>query len=99
MARHLSGSQLAMWLDGEAPHLDEHVDHCETCAARLSEVEAPEIDLRPALLTLLKPPPDLESRISARIAARLQAREEMELLSGLLGVSIETGRILFDPED
>ncbi|NNC79023.1 MAG: hypothetical protein HKN94_02620 [Acidimicrobiales bacterium] len=99
MARHLSGSQLAMWLDGEAPHFDDHVDQCEKCAARLSEVDEPQADLRPALLTLLKPPPDLESRVSARIAARLKAREEMALLGGLLGVSIETGRIMFDEND
>ena len=97
MARHPNKRQLLQWLDGEADELDEHVDTCERCARTLEGLESAEADLKPALLSLLAPPDDLEQRINDRIAARVQDRRDMALFSSLLGVSVETGRVVFEP--
>jgi len=97
MARHPNKRQLQSWLEGEADELDEHIDTCNRCARTLEELEGTEADLRPALLSLLAPPADLEDRISERIAARVQDRQDMALFSSLLGVSFETGRVVFEP--
>lgn len=98
MARHPNKRQLLQWLEGEAEELDAHIDTCEKCALTLDELEASaEADLKPALLSLLAPPDDLEDRISERIAARVQSRQDIALFSSLLGVSVETGRVVFEP--
>ena len=108
MARHLSTTQLASWLSGEVDHgeYEEHLDSCVQCAARLEEisdetntnnVHAISAEFRPALLTLLQPPADLHQRISARIAARLQDQNDASLIGSMLGVSIETARIVTEP--
>lgn len=97
MARHPNKRQLQLWLEGQADELDEHVETCNRCARTLDELESTDTDLRPALLTLLAPPVDLEDRISERIAARVQDRQDVALFSSLLGVSFETGRIVFEP--
>ena len=44
-------------------------------------------------MTLLKPPADLHERMSARLAARLQRREDIELIGSLLGVARETSEL------
>jgi hypothetical protein len=106
MARHPSEKQLASWLSGEHAHFDAHIDACERCAKTLDEidvavgsnVEALTAELRPALLTLLQPPEDLHERISQRISARLQDRNDAGLLGSLLGVPLETSRIFFEPK-
>jgi len=97
MARHPNKRDLQRWMDGGADHLDEHVDTCEKCARTLEELAGADADLRPALLTLLAPPDDLEERINERIAARVQDRQDMALFSSLLGVGVETGRVVFEP--
>ncbi|MFT7474601.1 MAG: hypothetical protein ACI81L_001526 [Verrucomicrobiales bacterium] len=104
MARHPSQEQLASWLNGAHSHFDAHIDSCARCAKSLDEidisvgsnVEALTAELRPALLTLLQPPKDLHERISGRIAARLQDRNDADLMGSLLGVPIEMSRIFFE---
>jgi hypothetical protein len=97
MTRHPNKRQLQQWMDGEADELDPHVDSCEKCARTLDELAGNEADLRPALLTLLAPPADLQERITDRIASRVQDRQDMALFSSLLGVGVETGKIVFEP--
>lgn len=97
MARHPNKRQLLSWLDGEADELDEHIDTCGRCARTLEQLESSDADLKPALLSLLAPPDDLEQRIQERIKARVQDRRDVALFSSLLSVSIETGRVVFDP--
>ena len=107
MARHPSSEQLSSWLNGEHEHLSPHIDSCNKCASRLDELDvstggtvtAITDELRPALLTLLKPPEDLHQRISERIAARLQNRNDADLFASLVGIPIEAGRILLDTTD
>ncbi len=100
IGRHPNRRQLARWLDGDAPELDDHIDGCEKCAQTLDALAAAETtDLRPALLTLLAPPTDLEERVSRRLAARLQSRADAELFGALLGVPIETGRVVLEARE
>ena len=103
MARHLSTKQLTSWLNG-GPDQDEHDEHlnsCIKCAARveqlssdLDNVEAISDEFRPALLAILQPPENLHARISERIADRLQSQSDVKLFNSLLGVPVETAKIL-----
>ena len=107
MARHPKRQHLAEWLEGGRSDLDEHLATCQRCAKELDHIsltisnDDPEpSDIGPALLTLLEPPPDLHERISARLAARLQRREDIELIGSLLGVARETSELfIVDPGD
>ena len=107
MARHPNQQQLSSWLNGEHTELDEHIDSCVKCANSLDEldtattdnVSAISADLRPALLTLLQPPPDLHERISERIAIRLQDRNDADLFGSLLSIPLEAGRIFLALDD
>lgn len=109
MARHPNRQQLASWLNDGEGHLDEHIDSCEKCAARLDELDATlptsngtdnviaiSKDLKPALLTLLQPPDDFHERIRDRISARLQDRSDADLFGSLLGIPIEAGQVFLD---
>ena len=100
MARHPKHDQLEEWLNGGHSDLDEHLATCERCASTLDHIsltvsnDDPEpSDIGPALLTLLEPPSDLHERISVRLAARLQRREDIELIGSMLGVPRETGEL------
>lgn len=103
MARHPKGDQLARWLEGEESDskLDEHLETCEVCAASLATIslsvsnENPEpSEIGPALLRLLQPPEDLHERVSARLAERLQRRQDVELLGSMLGIPREISEIV-----
>lgn len=99
MARHPNDDRLLAWLDGNAPELDEHLADCERCAQSVDRLAAAEADLRPALLSLLAPPADLATRVSERLAARIQSRRDVELFGSMLGLPVETGRVVFDGGD
>ncbi len=100
IGRHPNRRQLARWLDGDATELDEHIGSCAKCAETLDALaEAETKDLRPALMSLLTPPTDLEERVSRRLAARLQSRADVELFGALLGIPIETGRVVMEGSD
>ena len=97
MARHPNRQELSMWLDGAHSELDEHLDACEICAASLDEIGEPDnADLKPALLTLLRPPEDLHERVSAQLELRLQDRRDADLFGSMLGIAVEAGRLLLD---
>lgn len=102
LARHPNKRQLSLWLDGQAPNYDSHVDECEQCSALLEDIVGIDLDnddskIRPALLVLLEPPADLEDRVSRRIADRLQTTSDMELFSSLFGIPIDAARIFLEP--
>jgi predicted anti-sigma-YlaC factor YlaD len=99
MARHPNDQRLLAWLDGATPELDEHLADCERCAQTLDRLASPEADLGPALLSVLAPPTDLAIRVSERLAARVQNRRDAALFGSLLGISIETGRVVLDGND
>ncbi len=104
MARHLSTKQLTSWLNGAADHEQhtEHLDTCRRCTERveqltLNNVEPLKEEFRPALMAVLEPPSDLHERISARIAERLQSQSDASLLGSMLATSVETVRVIVEP--
>ncbi len=109
MARHLNRKTLSAWLEGEAELIEEHDDHinsCSRCAARLEKltevhfnnVEPISAEFRPALMEVLRPPEDLHERISRRISDRLQERNDASLFGSLLGVPVESTKIVLEPK-
>ena len=105
MARHLSTKQLTSWLNGKPDHPehDAHIDSCAKCAARVEQldsdmnnVRAISEEFRPALLAVLAPPENLHVRISERIAERLQSQSDVTLFGSLLGVPVETMKVVGD---
>ena len=101
-ARHPNKRQLSLWLDGQAPNYDSHVDDCEHCSALLEDIVGIDLDnddstIGPALLMLLESPSDLEDRVSRRIAERLQMTSDMELFSSMFGIPIDAARVFLEP--
>ncbi len=96
MARHPSDSKLMSWLDGAAPDLDAHLADCEKCAQSIDRLASADVDLRSALLSVLAPPADLAERVSERLAERIQSRRDAELFGSMLGIPVETGRVVLD---
>lgn len=102
--RHLHPTQaeLAAWLDGENSQYDEHIDKCLWCAQWIEEIEsgssqAEMVESAPiatALAQAVRPPADLEPRLTQAINKKLQSREDLSLLADLLGVSWRTVRLL-----
>ena len=108
MARHPSKQLLTSWLEGEADlgEYDDHINSCARCASRLEKMSSTHVDnveplkaeFRPALMAVLAPPEDLHERVSFRIAERLQARNDASLFGSLLGVPVESTRIVVEPK-
>ncbi|HEC10784.1 MAG TPA: hypothetical protein ENI86_14650 [Acidimicrobiales bacterium] len=108
---HPSTRRLREWLEtppGAEPDagVEEHVSHCERCADELEALDATaEVgvgetsEVRVALQEVLAPPTGLEQRMEDRIEAALLARRDLKLLAGLMGVSIETTRLLMEPPE
>ncbi len=108
---HPSTRRLREWL--ETPPdvepdagIEEHVSHCERCADELEALDAvvgesieETSEVRVALEEVLAPPTGLEQRMEDRIEAALLARRDLKLLAGLMGVSIETARLLVEPPE
>ncbi len=95
--RHPSRRRLRSWLESGDPSIDAHLATCETCATRLEDLSAPAADLGEALRTTLAPPQDLQPRLRAGIAQKLQTREDLRLLVELMGIPMQTIRMLSDP--
>ena len=99
---HPSRSKLAQWLDSGGPEkVDLHVSNCDRCAAKLESIDTPTSGLGQALLNILEAPDDLADRMNERVESALRRREELMLLAGLLGIPIETARIVMSspPDD
>lgn len=97
MAQHPTEHDLTAWLDGGSPGIDEHLAGCEVCAARLEETPPYDVELSAPLLVALSPAAGCGERVSARVAARLQNRRDAELALSMLGVPLETIRLVTDP--
>ncbi len=101
MARHLSTKQLTSWLTGETnqPEHDEHLATCVRCADKIEQLNLDNVtpisaEFKPALMAVLQPPEDLHARISVRIAERLQDRDDASLFGSLLGLPVDTTRLI-----
>ncbi len=92
---HPSRSKLAAWLESGGPDkVDHHVSNCDRCASKLESIDTPATGLSQALQSILEAPDDLADRMNVRVETALRRREEFMLLAGLLGIPIETARIV-----
>lgn len=88
--RHPSRHKLAAWLEGNAPEIDDHIDHCTKCAERLEEVEGHTSVIGNALVHLLRPPTDLAPTIRSGIERSTEARSDLALLVDMLALPAHT---------
>jgi hypothetical protein len=95
---HPSRARLTAWLETGGPDkVDQHVENCDRCAAKLEAIETPGPTLAFALREVLEPPANLAERMNLHVEAALRRREEFMLLAGLLGIPFETARIVMMP--
>ena len=77
----------------------EHLETCRRCAATLEELEAAsDFSIGDALAAVYTPPDDLSARLERRVAARLDSRVVLDVLTDLFGAGFETSKLLL-PED
>lgn len=91
---HPSKRRLQDWLEHGDDEIDEHLGTCERCATRLEDLSQPETAIRDALREMLRPPEDLQPRLRAGVARKMQTREDMRLLVDLLGIPWQTARAM-----
>lgn len=104
---HPSRARLREWLDTGGPAgVADHVERCDTCAARLDEIDAAEpatadadapTSIRSALADLIAPPTDLVEQVLRGVDDRRRAERELALIAGLFSIGIETAQLLLDP--
>ncbi len=103
LRRHPGRRALLEWLDGapDSAELDEHLDTCEVCAARLMDLEsvADEPSLQAALGAALAPPSDLTVRLEEGVKTRLAARAVFGVLADLYVTGWETSKMLLTEGD
>lgn len=106
---HPSRSRLREWLDTGTPAgVGEHVEHCDTCADRLEEIDQADsalttLDdsgpLRAALAELIAAPDDLTDRVLVGLDGRRRAERELALFAGLFSIGIETAQLMIEEPD
>ncbi len=93
--RHPSRRTLREWLDTGGPaSLDEHIGTCLRCAGRVEDLAEPSPAMGELLSQVLAPPVDLVPRLSDGINSKLRDRADLRLLGGMLGLPIETTRLI-----
>lgn len=105
--RHPSKNALREWLeasdqDPADAKVDAHIDDCQRCAAIIEDFDvADELSIGDALAAVYRPPADLSDRLERRVAARLDSRVVLDVVSDLFGAGFETSKLLLteDPVD
>ncbi|MGH1491286.1 MAG: anti-sigma factor family protein [Acidimicrobiales bacterium] len=101
--RHPSKRALQQWLDNaEESKIDSHLDTCQRCAAVIEGLDvSDDLSLGDALAAVYELPPDLSDRLERRVAARLDSRVVLDVVSDLFGAGLETSKLLLteDPVD
>ncbi len=94
--RHPSRRALQDWLNNpDDASLVDHVDTCQRCAGVLEELDAQDQpSIGDALAAVYTPPADLSDRLQRRVAARLDSRVVLDVVSDLFGAGIETSKLL-----
>lgn len=106
--RHPSDAKLRHWLDtGEPDKVDAHLATCERCADRLEYLDGqastpgtrPGPSIGDALATLFSLPGDLGERVLQGVERRSRTERDLALLTGLMGLAVETGKLVVVPEE
>lgn len=98
---HPSAAKLEQWLEHGSPPIEEHIESCLRCSARLEELTDGESlnTLRQALVQATAPPTDLNPRLTEAISRRMKARQDWALVGDLFGVSWQTIRVLTQEQE
>lgn len=93
---HPTKRALRQWLNGEIDgRVDTHVASCPRCANVLEELARPSDPVLGEVLALAFAPPEgLSGRLTERVAARLDSRVVMDVMSDLFIAGLETSRLL-----
>lgn len=101
--RHPNRATLQRWLEGETETaVDLHIGTCQRCANQLESLEpTTPAAIGDALAEALAPPEGLTDRLEAAVAARLSARQVIDVVADLFGAGFETTRLLLieEPDD
>jgi len=103
--RHPSDARLLQWLDTGSPDkVAEHVETCERCAERLEHLDRQGeahggAMLGDALVSLLSVPSGLGERVLRGVEQRGRAERELALFAGLMGLAVETGKLVVAPDE
>ncbi len=94
--RHPSKRALREWLDSaDNSSVDAHLETCQRCATVLEELDTDGgLSIGDALAAVYTPPADLSDRLERRVAARLDSRVVLDVVSDLFGAGIETSKLL-----
>jgi hypothetical protein len=97
---HPSKRTLGRWLAGEADgRVDAHVGTCRRCANFLEELARPSDPALAEVLALAFAPPDnLSGRLHEQVAARLDSRVVLDVVTDLFIAGLETSRLLITEE-
>lgn len=97
---HPSRRALQEWLDhGGDESLTDHIDDCQRCASVIEQLtEGEEHAVGVALSAFFEPPADLANRLEEKVAARLDSRVVLGVVSDLFGAGVDTGKLLLFEE-
>ncbi len=92
---HPGKRKLETWLETGGPaEVDDHVAHCERCAAALEAIAVPEPTIGMFLASIVEPPDGLVARMNDRISDSLQNRADLRMFTELMGISLPTAQLL-----
>lgn len=93
---HPGKRALQQWLAGESDgRIDTHVGTCRRCANVLEDLARPsDPALTDVLALAFAPPDDLSGRLHERVAARLDSRVVLDVMTDLFAAGLETSRLL-----
>lgn len=98
--RHPSRPELAVWLEGGAADLDEHLATCDRCARIIEEMESGEQPmLASALAAVFEPPEGYADRLADHVAERAESQVLFQLATDLFGAGLETTLLLATDEN
>jgi hypothetical protein len=96
---HPSQSLLAVWLEtGRPSSVDEHLETCEECAARLDELTDLG-GLHDELAVVTSPPGDLNDRTTVGVKGRLAAQEAVSVVVEMLTIPFRTAAVLIGGDE
>lgn len=98
--RHPSKKRLLRWSESGRPRMTErHLLGCSLCEARLEELTRLDQEVVVDLKVALGAPADFNQRMSQRLREEVQDRETLMVMADLLGLGVETSRLLIEEGD
>lgn len=96
---HPNNKRLLAWANGHEAELDDHVENCLRCAARIEALDEELGDVESALRHVLATPSGLRPRLREGIGRKLEGRGDLSLIGDLLGLPYQTVRVISQGTD